>query len=43
MNNSAEEITKMALEVIDKEASAVANLKNYVDKVFSDISLLIFN
>ncbi|MHC1779358.1 MAG: SIS domain-containing protein [Bacteroidales bacterium] len=43
MNNSAAEITKMALEVIDKEASAVANLKNYIDKGFSEISLLIFN
>ncbi len=43
MNNSTAEITKMALEVIDKEASAVANLKNYIDKGFSDISLLIYN
>ncbi len=43
MNNSEAEITKMALEVIDKEASAVANLKNYIDKSFSDISMLIFN
>lgn len=43
MNNSKAEITKMALEVIDKEASAVANLKNYIDKSFSDISMLIFN
>ncbi|GAB1474752.1 KpsF/GutQ family sugar-phosphate isomerase [Bacteroidota bacterium] len=33
----------MALEVIEKEAAAVANLKNYIDKGFSDISLLIFN
>ncbi len=43
MNNSEAEITKMALEVIEKEAAAVANLKNYIDKGFSDISLLIFN
>lgn len=43
MNNSKAEITKMALEVIDKEASAVANLKNYIDKSFSNISMLIFN
>jgi len=32
----------LAKEVIEKEASAVANLKNYIDKSFTEISMLIF-
>jgi len=42
MYNSETEISKLAKEVIEKEASAVANLKNYIDKSFTEISMLIF-
>jgi arabinose-5-phosphate isomerase len=42
MYNSDTDITKLAKEVIEKEASAVANLKNYIDKSFTEISMLIF-
>ncbi|HBG25114.1 MAG: D-arabinose 5-phosphate isomerase [Bacteroidetes bacterium GWF2_41_61] len=42
MYNSDTDISKLAKEVIEKEASAVANLKNYIDKSFTEISMLIF-
>ncbi|MDP3435883.1 MAG: KpsF/GutQ family sugar-phosphate isomerase [Bacteroidales bacterium] len=42
MYNSDSDISKLAKEVIEKEASAVANLKNYIDKSFTEISMLIF-
>ncbi len=42
MYNSGTDILKLAKEVIEKEASAVANLKNYIDKSFTEISMLIF-
>jgi arabinose-5-phosphate isomerase len=42
MYNSETDISKLAKEVIEKEASAVANLKNYIDKSFTEISMLIF-
>ncbi len=43
MCNSPVDIIEIAKEVIEKEAYAVGNLKNYIDKSFTDISELIFN
>ncbi len=43
MYNSSEGIINLAKNVINKEASAVDNLKNYIDSSFAEISLLIFN
>jgi len=43
MNNSASKIKELAIEVIDKEAAAVSNLKNFVDEQFMMVVDTIFN
>ncbi|MBE6230334.1 MAG: KpsF/GutQ family sugar-phosphate isomerase [Bacteroidales bacterium] len=43
MENSQKNLTGLAIEVIDKEAQAVNNLKNYIDSQFVDIVNLIYN
>ena len=43
MNNSASNIKELAIEVIDKEAAAVSNLKNFVDEQFMMVVDTIFN
>ncbi len=43
MYNNNADIEKIAKEVIEKEALAVANLKNYIDSSFTDVCRLIFN
>ncbi len=43
MENSQKKLTELAIQVIDKEAQAVNNLKNYIDSQFVDIVNLIYN
>jgi len=43
MNNSKEDILKIAKEVIEKEAYAVANLTFFLDNSFAEIVELIYN
>ncbi len=43
MENSQKKLTDLAIQVIDKEAQAVSNLKNYIDSEFVDIVNLIYH
>lgn len=43
MENSEKKLKELALQVIDKEAQAVNNLKSYIDDEFVDIVNLIYN
>ncbi len=43
MNNSKEDILKIAKEVVEKEAYAVANLTHFIDDSFANVVELIYN